>query len=83
LGYWATKKSWYSRHQTVNSIDKTINWLCGAGSGNQLYRVVTSGSFKDLNLNVYSAAVQSLNYLRVTCPAMMCDYGGLKGEDWR
>lgn len=68
LGYWATKASVSSGRKTNIFIYETVSWLCGAGSGNQLYRIVTYGSFKDMNLNIYSQAVQSEKELRVTCP---------------
>lgn len=61
FGFWATKKTVSKSQQPVSFIDLFPYWRCGAGSGNQLYRIVSIGSFKDMELTVYSAAVVSLN----------------------
>jgi hypothetical protein len=65
LGRWAQKVKWDSGYAVAPSLYGSTYWTCAAGSGNQLYRIVTQGFAES---GAYSATVQSVNDLRVTCP---------------
>jgi hypothetical protein len=70
LGIWDKKASvGYTAWTQNDFLERFVSWTCAAGSGNQLYRVVTDGQFIGRSGQTYSAAVQSGNYLRTTCPS--------------
>lgn len=65
FGIWATKASRTTDAYYHSYLDYTGYWTCAKGTGNQLYRVVTTGYAEGTN---FQKSVQSENYLRVTCP---------------
>lgn len=48
------------------TLQEGVAYNC-QGAGSNTYRIVTNASFRDVGGQWYSAAVQSLNYLTVTC----------------
>lgn len=63
LGFWNNLYSWSSNYTDNPYLERVIWWYCTADNGTQTYRIVTDGW-----QGTYHAAVQSEQYLRVTCP---------------
>ncbi len=66
-GIWRSTAS-NSGHTAEARIERTAAWACAEGTGNQLYRIVTDGSFQTSGGFTSRASVQSGEYLRVVCP---------------
>ncbi len=65
LGIWANKATHTTGYVYADYQSYDGYWTCAAGTGNQLYRVITYGYAEGVNAQ---QNVQSQNYLRVTCP---------------
>ncbi len=63
FGFWNNLTSRDSGYVYINFVDRNFIYDC-SGLGTQTYRVVTDGWAAG---GAYHAAVQSLNYLRVSC----------------
>ncbi|MBS2966233.1 hypothetical protein KGA66_24525 [Actinocrinis puniceicyclus] len=66
LGFWANKDSFDTGLIDDDYSGADAWWICASGTGNQLYRVIGDNYAE---ANAYEQSVQSLNYLRVTCPS--------------
>lgn len=66
FGIWSNKASKRAYSPGDYAAAKPI-WECAAGTGNQLYRIVTDG-VTVIGGRQFGSSTQSKNYLRVTCP---------------